>query len=384
MSLFQKEASYLGIDLGTASIKLAELGQYKKRPRLLTYGFSEKKLSGSGIEENILNDPNEVAKMIKEISAKAKTSSKKAVASLPNFSVFTSILHLPNLPKKELASAITWEAKKIIPMPIEDIILDWKIISAGDEKNDKQTKQNASLNLSDGKDTLNKIEPLLEDNKRKILSSQKKDLKILLTGAGKKLVNQYLEVFNKAGLNLVSLETESFALIRSLIGNDKSAIMLVDLGANTSSVTMVDKGVPVVNRSIEIGGNMITRSISGVLNVNIERAEKFKQDLSLDMEAADNSLPQLVEKSLSPIINEIKYTLGLFQEQYQRKVEKIILTGGGAGIGNLSGYLAKIMNVNTYVGDPWARVVTPTELKPVLDRLGPKFAVGVGLAMRNL
>ena len=185
-------------------------------------------------------------------------------------------------------------------------------------------------------------------------------------------------------MTLLSLETENFALIRSLVGNDKSVIMLVDLGATTSSLSVVERGLPVLNRSLEMGGTMITRAISNSLNVNFDRAEQFKQDLSLGSETADNILPQTVEKSFLPILNEIKYTLNVYQEQNKRRVEKIILTGGSALLGNLAGYLSKLLNINTYIGDPWARVIFPTELKPILDRLGSRFAVAIGLAMRDI
>ena len=198
------------------------------------------------------------------------------------------------------------------------------------------------------------------------------------------LVKRYVDIFKAAGLTLLSLETENFALIRSLVGNDKSVIMLVDLGATTSSLSVVERGLPVLNRSLEMGGTMITRAISNSLNVNFDRAEQFKQDLSLGSETADNILPQTVEKSFLPILNEIKYTLNVYQEQNKRRVEKIILTGGSALLGNLAGYLSKLLNINTYIGDPWARVIFPTELKPILDRLGSRFAVAIGLAMRDI
>lgn len=372
MGIFSSKTSYLGVDIGTSSVKIVELSNFKGRPRLVTYGFIEKK---SGDFSNLIDDTKGTAYIIDDIIGKSKAVSKKVIAALPNFSVFTSILNLPGLPKKELASAISWEAKKIIPMPLEEIILDWKIIEdAGQPVGDLNKNKNIDVGVSSQE--ANSI--------KKIFSKPQQHLKILLTGASKNLVKKYVDIFNTSGLTLLSLETESFALIRSLVGNDKSNIMLVDIGASTTSLSIVEKGIPVLNRSIEMGGTMITRAISGSLNVNFERAEQFKQDLSLGSETADNALPQTVEKSFMPILNEIKYTIDMYQEQNKKKVDKIILTGGSALLGNLPGYLSKILNINTYVGDPWARVIFPTELKPILDRLGSKFAVAIGLAMRDI
>jgi type IV pilus assembly protein PilM len=374
MGILSAKTSYLGIDIGTSSVKIVELSNFKGRPRLVTYGFIEKKVENTG---NLIDDTKGTAAIINNIIAKSKINSKKVIAALPNFSVFTSILNLPELPKKELASAISWEAKKIIPMPLEDIILDWKIV-------EDDSEQNEGLQKSKKMDTGISGEKQESKSIKKIFSKPQKNLKILLTGASKNLVKKYVNIFNASGLSLLSLETESFTLIRSLIGNDKSNIMLVDLGASTTSITVVEKGIPVLNRSIEMGGAMITRAISGSLNVNFDRAEQFKQDLSLGTETANNALPQTVEKSFTPILNEMKYTIDMYQEQNKKKVDKIILTGGSALLGNLPAYLSKVLNINTYVGDPWARVIFPTELKPILDRLGSKFSVAIGLAMRDI
>lgn len=364
--------SYLGVDIGSSSIKVVELLNFKGRPRLSTYGFTEK--SPAHISETgLISDPNEAAAILKDILKKSKASSTKAIAALPNFSVFTSILTLPALNKKDLAAAISWEAKKIIPLPLEEIILDWKIIE--EFETGGETAEGAPLDKS----VTQEAAPF-----KKIFSKPKKNVRILLTGASKNLIKKYVEIFQKAGLSLLSLETESFALIRSLVGADQSTVMIVDIGASTSSLTVVAGGVPLLSRSLELGGQSITKAISSALNVNLERAEQFKQDLSLDMETSENSLPQTVERSFSPILNEIKYTIGLYNDNNPKKIEKLILTGGTALIGHLPGYLSSAFNINCLIGDPFARIIFPTDLKPVLDRVGSRFAVAAGLAMREI
>lgn len=364
-----KKISYLGIDLGTSSIKVVELSNYSGRPRLSTYGFTEKNTAEIG-NDNLLNDVSGTATILKEILKKSKTSTNKAIAALPTFSVFTSIITLPYLNKKELASAISWEAKKIIPLPLEEVILDWKIIEEFDSV-PSVIKDNGNLSQES--------RPL-----KKIFSKTQKNIRILLTGASKNLIKKYVEIFSKAGVELLSLETESFALVRSLIGTDKSVVMVVDLGASTSSILVVKKGIPMIARSIELGGQSLTKSISSAINVSLDRAEQFKQDLSLDAETAENVLPKNIEQGFAPILNEIKYTMNLYNDANEAKIEKIILTGGGALLGHLSGYLADSFNINVYIGDPFAQVVYPTDLKPALDRIGPRFSVAVGLAMRDI
>lgn len=369
--------NYLGIDLGSSSIKIAELVNFKGRPRLATYGFTEK--SPANISESgLISDIDEAASIISDICKKAKVSSNKAIAALPNFSVFSSIITLPLMSDKELASAVQWEAKKIMPMPLEDVILNWNKI---EEINISPEAPKDNLEASPER----QIDVSQEANPfKKIFSKPQKNVKILLTGANKALIKKYVEIFKKANINLLSLETESFALIRSLVGGDLSTVMVIDMGASTSSITIVNKGVPVITRSLELGGLSITRAISNSLNINLERAEQFKQDLSLDAETSENSLPQTVEKSFAPILNEIRYMMNLYNESNQDKVEKIILTGGTAMLGHLSGYLSSVFNVNCYVGDPWAKTIYPLDLKPVLSRIGSRFSVAIGLAMKEI
>ncbi len=374
MGLFSSTNSYLGVDLGTSSVKVVELADMKGRPRLVTYGFTERKIGevADGGNANLMANTDEVAAILRDICDKSKMTSKKVIAALPTFSVFTSVLNFPSMSKKELDAAIHWEAKKIIPLPIEEIILDWKIISQDEAGKVESKDGNGAENSQENKSFT------------KIFSKPQANVRVLLTGASKKLIKKYMEIFQKAGLNLLSLETESFALARSLVGVDKSVTAIIDLGAFSSNIIVVESGVPVLSRSVNLGGISITRAISSAMNVNLDRAEQFKQDMLMGAEIAENSLPQAVEKSFAPILNEIKYTLGLYEEQHGRKAEKIILTGGSALLGNLSGYLAKTLDLSCYLGDPWARVVYPVELRPVLDRIGSRFAGSIGLAMRNI
>ncbi len=309
---------------------------------LLTYGFSE------NLDDLDQAEPEKIAEAINKICAKAGMSSRQAVSALPTFSVFSSIINLASVNKKDLPSAINWEAKKVIPLPPEEMILDWKKIETPGETDDN-------------------------------------NIKILLTGAPRNLVKRYIEIFKSARINLLSLETETFALVRSLLGNDKSTAMIVEIGAKTTSFTIIDKSIPILNRSIDIGGQTITKSISHSLNIGLERAEQFKYDLGVgSLDSADNSIPKTIAESISPIVNEIKYALNLFQTKNGKKTDKIILSGGSALLANFTGYLSKILDINVVAGNPWSSVSYPLDLKPMLGEIAPRMAIAIGLALREM
>ncbi|MFH1822199.1 MAG: type IV pilus assembly protein PilM [Patescibacteria group bacterium] len=346
MGFFSSNKSYLGIDIGSTSVKLVELKKDKGVLHLVTYGFTE--FSKDIEKTDWLNDYKYMARIIRKVWQEANATSRLAVSALPTFSVFSSILNLPNINEKEIDSAIHWEAKKVIPLPLEDMVLDWKIIPSTNENN-------------------------------------KKSNKILLTGAPKSLVKKYINIFQTAEISLLSLETETFSLIRSLIGNDKSTIMVAELGANTTDISIISNSIPVLNRSIDVGGVTITKAISNNLNIGRERAEQFKHDLGLNLiKEEEEVIPKTIIEAINPVINEIKYMLNLYQDKNNKKVEKIILSGGSALLPNFSDYLAKILDINVIVGDPWARISYPVDLKPVLKEIGPMFSVAVGLAIREI
>ncbi|MEK7173299.1 MAG: pilus assembly protein PilM, partial [Patescibacteria group bacterium] len=122
MSLFFSNKSYLGIDIGSSSVKIVELKGQAGGVRLVTYGFSE------NLFDLDRKDVKEIAKIINEICYRSGVISHNAVSALPAFSVFSSIINLNGVNKKDIDSAIQWEAKKVIPLPPEEMKIDWRKI----------------------------------------------------------------------------------------------------------------------------------------------------------------------------------------------------------------------------------------------------------------
>ncbi|MCX6785790.1 MAG: type IV pilus assembly protein PilM [Candidatus Komeilibacteria bacterium] len=361
MALFSPKESYLGVDIGTASIKIVELAPLGGKPKLVTYGYID--IASDIVHSRSAQTQQIIAVSLKKLLQKAKVGTSAALAALPTFSVFNSIISLPPMSAKDLGSAVKWEAKKYVPMPLEEMILDWKLI-------DGAAASAAAKNSP-------KITPA---------AAKPKDLRILVTAAPKTLVNRYLEIFRAAGLKLMSLETEAFALARSLIGADKSTVLVVDIGSITTDICIIENSLPILNRSIDVGGLIITKAIAASLNINLDRAEQFKRDygLSLSAQDAQKGINKTIATSLSPIINEIKYVFDLYQNQENRPVEKMILSGGSAFLPNLAQYFQQLFNKPVFIGNPWDKVIYPTELKPVLDEVGSRLAVAIGLAMRDI
>lgn len=365
MALLKRKQSYLGIDIGTSSIKVVELANQAGRPKLVTYGYVEQ--SADITKTDSAQAQARVVALLKTIVKQAGATTHRVVAALPSFAVFTSIISLPNMSERDLLAAIRWEAKKFVPMPLEEMVLDWRVIKEADHLPPSAPAP------------VNPLSPPAQPRQGKA-----KDLKILLTAAPRSLVNRYVETFRAAELQLVSLETEAFSLERSLLGNDPSPVMIIDIGSSATDMSVIVRGIPILNRSIDVGGDTFTKAIMRSLNIDQVRAEQFKRDFGFSGTQGAQQIPKTLEFAIGSIINEVRYCLNLYQGQGAQSVEKVILAGGSAYLANLADYLARILNMKVFIGDPWARVIYPTELKPLLQEIGPRFAVAIGLAMRDI
>lgn len=347
MGIFSSsDNNYLGIDIGDSSLKMVELIKKGKKISLLNYGFSDTipdfKFSSS-------EDVDYLAGAIVKLKNELGIKTNKATVSLPSFSVFSSVISIYNYDKKKLNERIVDEAKKVIPLPLEEMVLDWKVIPSSKDNN------NGTNNI-----------------------------KVFLTGSPKKLIKKYIDVFKKANIFLSNLETETFSLIRSLLGNDPSTVMIIEMGANSTNFSIIKESIPFLNRSINISGKTITEEISRKMGISIEQAEQFKFDLAISSPEKSTNVPKVMTDVVEPIINEIKYMLDLFANNNGENIEKIILSGGGSLLFNFAEYLENHMNIKVVIGDPWFRVSSSPELKPVLDEVGPKLGVAIGLALRGI
>ena len=349
MSLFSlgTDNLYLGVDIGDASLKMVELRKKNRRIYLSNYAFSE---SVSEVNFTKMEDVNYLARAINKIKTESGIVSKRITASLPTFAVFSSIISIMNVDKKGMASAVNEEAKKVIPLPLEEMTLDWKVVP--DENGKTPTKGN---------------------------------MQVFLTGSPKKLVRKYIDIFKSAKLSLASLETETFSLVRSLLGDDKSTVMIVEIGSNSTDLFIVKESIPVLNRSLAVCASTVTKTLAEKMGLSYSQAEQFKHDLSVSL-SPDNheELPKMIAETLEPIVTEIQYMLDFFRSRNNGEVEKIVLSGGGALLLNLTEYLSSRLDIKVIIGDPWARVHYPPELKPVLSEVGPRLAVAIGLAMREI
>ena len=373
-----KPKSYLGVDLGAGGIKIVELRQEKKRPVLHTYGltsdlqdihtlFKQKSFNQTenfGItalptEAVVAKSSLDMAKaekyanLIKAVCVGAKTISKTAVVSLPVSVLFHAVINLPPMKKEELDKVLRAEVKKLLNRPVEEMVLDYQVLQTPNSKTQR----------------------------------------VLVNAVPKELVMFYTQVFKMAGLTLESLEPESVALERSLIGRDQSVAMIVDVGAERTNFYIIDQSAAITHNSIELGGQRINKILMDVLKIKDTLVEQLKYDYFDNLinrngnQMTQEKFVEIFYPVIDPIMKEIQYGFELYIKQVgneNKRPEKIILTGGASFMPYLANYISDTFKIKCYVGDPWGRVVYQEGLKPLLHQIGPRVSVALGLALRNL
>lgn len=352
MFLFKKkQKNCLGIDIGASAVKIVELEREEARYKLKNYAvFSLKDC----LKENWYQAPSgisglsnqERSEIIKETIKEAKIKSANAYLSLPVYSSFSTLIDFPSMSEKEIGTAIPYEAKKYVPVPLAEVILDWSIVNPLDKQ---------------------------------------KGFQVLLMAVPKKIVNDYKKMLQLTNLSLSAFESEVFSLSRALVGNDKSTLILVDVGARSVSLSIVDNGFIRMVGNLEMGGLKLTKTIAEQMKIDLEEAERLKRDLTNQQISPEKSaqLKEIVQSLLGTVTFEVKKVIDSYQNKYKRRVEKCILVGGGLRMAGLTDYFVNKLGVEVSLGKPFARVAYPPSLEPAIKELGPSLAVAVGLAMRG-
>ncbi len=353
-----KSRGRLGIDIGTASIKIVELRKKTNRFVLDNYGLFELrgiKTGSSGenmplLGQSILRLPDEeIVWGIKEVIKRASMKSKDVVASIPSFSTFSTVIEMPYVSEQDLEKVVPFEAKKHIPIPLDEVVLDWSIIG-----NSNQGPQKT---------------PLI-------------NVDVFLAAVPKQETARYRKIIASAGLNLIALELENSALIRALLGNDLGSTAIINIGGRSTSIVIVDGGYERVGHNYEIGGFEITKSIARSLNISLERAEELKKKFGLK-QSDENIINEAMISLVDMMVFETKKTITNYEASKNLKVSRTLLVGGLTNMPSFVNYFKDKLGREIFVGNALSRVVYSNLLNPIIKDIASIFAVSIGLAMRD-
>lgn len=339
----------IGLDLGSNTIKVVELTKIdKQKYRLLSIGSVACPPGGLLSESKI--EQEAVAQAIKKLFKDAKISSPEARIALPESQVYTFVIETPALSEKELASSIKWEAEQYIPVPLDEVVLDWKILVQGNKQNEKN--------------------------------------QVLLVAAPRRITEKYQKVLELVGITTLSLETELIAASRCLQASvpQLKTIMVVNLGAGTCDFSILNNGILLFTRSVGTGGNAMTRAIMQDLSLEEGQAEQYKKQYGIEEDKLEGKVANSLKPLINSIVEEMKKGIAFFKEKHaQEKLDVILLSGGLSLMPGLVSYLASKLEVETQIGNPLAFVEIDKKVQPNFTPLESSlYIVAIGLAMREI
>lgn len=347
-----------GLDITDLSLKIIKLE--KKNKAFILVSFNQTEIKPGIIEEGAIKNEEALVKIIKMACANVKgkkLNTKYVIASLPEEKSFLQVIQMPKMKEEELISAVPFQAENYIPLPINDVYLDFQTISP--------------------------------------IKNYLSYLDVLIVAIPKKIVNPYVSCFKKAGLIPFILEVESQAIARALIKKESSAspLILIDFGKNNTDFIVFSDHSIRFTCSIPISSQQLTTAISDALKIDFNKAEKLKIEYGLS-EKEKNDRAKKILQTMTPLLNDltaqIKKYLNFYYDHSSNerllpdgKIEKILLCGGGANLKGLPEFLSKNLGILTELGNPWTNFL----LKQPNDAIKEKslsFTTAIGLALRGI
>jgi len=288
-------------------------------------------------------------------------TTKKCGISIPFASSLMSVIELPDVGRKQLATMIPLEARKYIPVPISEVQLDWSIIPKNEIREDNPVE--APLGSPTVAPGLPKID-------------------VLVVAIHNDTISRYQTIVEKSGLDAGFFEIEIFSSMRAVVEENLAPVMVLDIGASSTKLYVVERGIVKVSHTINRGSQDITRALSSSLGITIDKAEVMKRDSGL--EGTDKNVTDIISLTLDYVFSEANRTLLNFEKKYNKTISKVMLVGGGAALKGLASLAKTNFKTETIAANPFQKLSAPAFIEEVLKTTGPEFAVAVGLALRKL
>ena len=365
-SLFSKKGqSVLGIDIGSSAIKIVQIKKKRGRAVLETYGeLALGPYAGIEVGRSTSLPKEKIIEALRDILREAKTTTVSCGIALPLSSSLISFITIPHVPDKQLSEVISIEARKYIPVPMNEVMLDYSIIPREESFN------------ADDQDVEVRKDPT------KMPDKQPQD--VLVVAIHNEYINNYQAISAGTGLQPSFYEIEIFSSIRAVVEQGIQAVMVVDMGAQATKLYILERGLLRASHIINRGSQDITLAISKSLSVTINEAENMKRSYGLKGGPEYKELTEVITVNLDYIFYEANAALFSYQKKYQKNISKVVLTGGGVLLKGFTDLAKVSFQTEVVYANPFGRLETPAFLNEQFAQAGPEFAVAIGCALRRL
>jgi len=351
MALFRRgKNSVIGLDIGSRTIKLAEVAEAKKGFILKKFGMTD--ITSGLIEDGTIKNPEAIAEAIRKLLQDNKVKEKNIAISVGGYSVIVKPITVQNMPRQQLQETIQFEAEQYIPFDINDVNLDFEILGE-DPENSNQ-------------------------------------MNVLLVAAKKDIVNDYVNLIEMTGLLPRIMDVDAFALQNIYEVNydpEDESVALIDIGSAKTTLNIVKGKASILIRDVSLGCSQINEKIKSHIDksLSLEDAEKMYHSGQED-KISSKELVEIVTTVVTDWCAEIRRALDFFYQTYPGDhIKRIILSGGGANIKKFRELLAEETSSKVEVIDPFESFTIGSGFdQSYLERVAPQAAISLGLALRKV
>jgi type IV pilus assembly protein PilM len=346
---FGKKDHIVGLDIGSRSIKAAEITETKRGLSLTRFGIVD--IAHGAIEEGTINDPETVAESIKQLFKSYNIKESNVAVSIGGYSVIVKKISVQTMDEEKLQETIHFEAEQYIPFDISDVNLDFQILGES-ESNPGQ-------------------------------------MNVFLVAAKKEMVNDYINLVNLAGLNPCIVDVEAFALQNTFEANydmQSENTALIDIGASKTSLNILKGNSSLFMRDVSLGCGQINQKIMSLIECSFEEAEQLKYGDKPDR-LTQEDLKGIVSSVVTDWCTEIRRALDFFYSTYpEDQIKRIILSGGGANIDEFRELLATEASAEVESINPFKNFEIDKKNfdDAFIKQIAPQAAISMGLAMRKV
>jgi type IV pilus assembly protein PilM len=346
MGLFGGAKSIVGLDIGSSCIKAVELK--KTRGEIEVAHLGVEPLASDIVVDSMIVDSGSVSSAISKIFNENGIKSKAVATSVSGHSVIVKKITIPSMDDADLAGSITTEAAQHIPFDVNDVNVDYQILS--DDTSGPQ-------------------------------------MDVLLVAVKRDKILNYTNVLSLAGKTPAVVDIDAFALQNCYEYNYEpaatSTVALLNLGASVMNINILKGTTPLFTRDVSVGGNQYTDSLQKELDLSFDDAEKLKLGHKVGTVSEDAKMP-ILQQVTEIIVLEIQKTFDFFRATAAGEhIERIYLAGGSSKVPGLMDALKQEFSLPVELLNPFHRIGHSSAPPDLIDQNAGQLAVAVGLALRS-
>lgn len=335
----------VGIDFGTSSVKVVELEQRDELIALKTYGELQLgPYAGQPLGSVVQLPAQRRVEVLVDVMRESGVAGEAGVLALPLASSFVTVIGIRARADEDLGPRVKIEARKYVPVPLAEVSLDWSELPA-------------------------------------LPGTPEHEREVLIAAVQNESYREMNELMNAVHLTSQPTEVETFSVLRAVVKSDDTSVAIIDLGAQTSKLYLVQDGLVRKIHRVFAGGTQVTEQVANTLGVTFEGAENQKRNFDNNQTEA-TAIRQAMATTFDRPLQEFRRVIAQYEAQVGTPIARVVITGGSAAFADMISMVSYALDRPVERAHQFNKVAYPAFLEDVLNEIGPTFTVAIGAALR--